>query len=368
MSKVQAIVLRHLYLLLGYNQNDKLFQFPPQRLRESAVFNVFLANLPQVLDQNHPMGAHIIPIAIQVLLYAPNISSTVQTAESALTVSYSYSLWYLESHVRRNWLMSVLVILYKYQYTQTSFTDHIQNVIRIVMNTLEAQFHQCRRIPATVVLDIPPRRDLSQPSLGTDQDEREQLSPPASPLYISEGAGSSKGKPGIGKPTASFRKYQDSSLECDDTESELVAIPESDLSDSTLHGSAQGSFDDAMHFDDICAPLKPEMVKSKATAHVTTANLATAHVAMTPLAITERSEERSETIRKMHKLHIVSSGPDRSNNSIIHSTTTTTIEAINSSSIQSKCSISEGVRMMATSSILGTGKSNILFRKQFKPL
>lgn len=35
-----------------------------------------------------------------------------------------------------------------------------------------------------------------------------------------------------------FRKYHDSSLDADDTESELVAIPESDQSDSTLHGGS----------------------------------------------------------------------------------------------------------------------------------
>lgn len=41
-------------------------------------------------------------------------------------------------------------------------------------------------------------------------------------------------KPGLPQ----FRKYHDSSLDADDTESELVAIPESDQSDSTLHGGS----------------------------------------------------------------------------------------------------------------------------------
>lgn len=354
MCRVQAIVLKHLYLLLGYNQNDRLFQFTAQRLRESAVFNVFLANLPQVLDQNSLIGEHILPVSIHVLLYAPNPVNLVLTADAVQSINYSYSLWYLEPHVRRNWLMSLLVILYKYQY-QPPLTDHVQNLVRIVMNSLDAQFHQCKRIPATVVIDIPPRRDLSQPSLGTENEDRDQLSPPASPQYISDGAGSSKGKQvGIVKP--GFRKYQDSSLECDDeTESELVAIPESDLSDSTLHGSAPGSFDDAMHFEDICSPLKPEVMKHKGIAHMTTAaNLSTAQVAMSPLAIADRTEERSETIKKIHRMSFSVGGPDKSNNSVIHSTTTTTIEATNTTSMQSKCSLSEGVRMMVTSSMLGT--------------
>lgn len=66
-------------------------------------------------------------------------------------------------------------------------------------------------------------------------------------MYISEGTshgtnGGSRSKQGIFSQKAgsqpTFRKYQDSSLDADDTESELVAIPESDLSDSTLHGSS----------------------------------------------------------------------------------------------------------------------------------
>lgn len=33
MSKTQGIVLRHLYLLLGYNQTERIFHTTPQRLR-----------------------------------------------------------------------------------------------------------------------------------------------------------------------------------------------------------------------------------------------------------------------------------------------------------------------------------------------
>lgn len=98
-------------------------------------------------------------------------------------------------------------------------------------------------------MDIQPTgraRDMSQPSLGTEHDEKVEATPPISPLFVSEtgsqGHGTtSKLKQGLftqkSAPTFS-RKYQDSSLEADDTESELVAIPESDLSDSTLHNSS----------------------------------------------------------------------------------------------------------------------------------
>lgn len=78
------------------------------------MFNVFLANLPQVLDQNHLMGWCIIPTAFQVLLYAPSlINGNVSGTEIPQNISYTFSLWYLETYARRNWLMSVVVIMYK---------------------------------------------------------------------------------------------------------------------------------------------------------------------------------------------------------------------------------------------------------------
>lgn len=86
--------------------------------------------------------------------------------------------------------------------------------------------------------------EVSQPSLGAEQDDRYDIgSPPASPLFAE---GTSQGASTRNKQTTfsqkpgypQFRKYHDSSLDADDTESELVAIPESDQSDSTLHGSS----------------------------------------------------------------------------------------------------------------------------------
>lgn len=328
MVKSQTIVLRHLYLLLGYSQLEKTFHISPERLRYSAVFNVFLANLPQVLDQNNLIGLMMIPTAIQVLLYAPNPSSNIEPLQ---TMCYNYSLWYLEPHARRNWLMTSLVVLYKYQYTQPPFSGYVNSIIRIIINSLEAQFHQCRRIPATVVLDLPQQsrsRDLSQPSLGTDSDDKLE-SPPLSPMYVMEG-------PSYGsrvKGQKPFRKYQDSSLDADDTESELVAIPESDLSDSTLHNSsAPGSFDDTNGHDysknieesSICFSL---------------AKLGSAHLAMTSSSIVDR---RKETFTKnSHKVHI-----NKSEDEVTTKTTKSSLEY--ATTTQKKCSVQEGVRMMVT--------------------
>ncbi|XP_017847930.1 protein unc-79 homolog isoform X8 [Drosophila busckii] len=267
-TKTQNIVLKHLFLLLGHNQIDKTFHTTPGNLRVSAVFNAFLANLPQVLDQNHLIGGLILPSVMQIILYAPNPVNT--SGESYQNLVFNYSLWNLEQYPRRNWLFTLLVVLYKYSYTQPPLSGYVISAIRVIMNSLRGHFHQCRRIPTTTILDIQGvgsarSRDVSQPSLGTDPEDKD-ASPPASPMFPSEGtsaASKSKGQNVAFTPKLqhAFRKYNDSSLDADETESELVAIPESDLSDSTLHGSsAPGSFDDTIHFEDI-TPSKMESLR-----------------------------------------------------------------------------------------------------------
>lgn len=47
------------------------------------------------------------------------------------------------------------------------------------------------------------------------------------------------------------KKFNETSIDGEDTESELIVIPESDLSDSTLHGSVQDSFEEAL--DESCS-------------------------------------------------------------------------------------------------------------------
>lgn len=111
-SKTQGIVLRHLYLLLGYSQNDRGLYLAPQRLRSSPAFSVFLSNLPQVLDQNHLMGRLLLPTCLILLQYAPSlyyVSSTMEFQQP------NHSLWAMEAQLRRNWLMTLVVLLYKVQ-------------------------------------------------------------------------------------------------------------------------------------------------------------------------------------------------------------------------------------------------------------
>lgn len=188
---------------------------------------------------------------------------------------------------------------------------------------------------------------MSQPSLSGlgDRDiDREEPTPPISPFIGFEGTSGTTARPKplyTQKSVPTFnRKYHDSSLDADDTESELVAIPESDLSESTLHNSAPGSFDDAVHFDEIAQPLKSEQIKGK----VTTANLATAQVALTTLSVAERTEEKPET-KKTSRLFMKLNSLDR--NAGKSSST-------DSSKITTKCSVQEGVRMMVTPSIFMT--------------
>lgn len=121
------------------------------------------------------------------------------------------------------------------------------------------------------VASHPRHRDMSQPSLGPDEHQNDRLAtPPLSPLYLVDGSSHVPSKPSkmqiscYQKPaslaTASMEthweevvhpdnkqqpiqqpaiKAQEVSGETDETESELIAIPESDLSDSTLYDSNQ---------------------------------------------------------------------------------------------------------------------------------
>lgn len=106
--------------------------------------------------------------------------------------------------------------------------------------------------------------------MGTENEHPERLmtTPPLSPMYSSEGQSvqvslnSKCGKAQViyTKPssTTSMETHWEEIIQCaqpekksfnrrfeligidgDDTESELIAIPESDMSDSTLHGSSQ---------------------------------------------------------------------------------------------------------------------------------
>ncbi|XP_070493923.1 protein unc-79 homolog isoform X3 [Chironomus tepperi] len=241
--RLMSIVLKHVYLLMGFNQNEKMFQFSSSRIRCSSVFNSFMANLPQFLDQNVEMGSSdsLFNFIIHLLIYSPYPNNSIPATFDVMQ-NTSYSLWFLEPQVRKNWLMAVLVILYKYNLNNIP-EPLLSSLIRIIMMSLESQsqFHQCKRIPTTILVQDSLRRpEIKEPTMEADDREpsaHSQIKPTA---------------------TAQIRKPQDSSIECDETESELVAIPESDLSDSTIHGE---SIDDGMSDDHHATALKIESKK-----------------------------------------------------------------------------------------------------------
>lgn len=198
---------------------------------------------------------------------------------------------------------------------------------------------------------------MSQPSLGGitglgDREDRDDPTPPVSPFIISEGTSgtANKSKQYTQKSGSSYnRKYQDSSLDADDTESELVAIPESDLSESTLHNSAPGSFDDGIHFDEVAQPLRTDQAKGK----VTTANLATAQVALTTIGVTEEKPEGKKSSRLFMKLNSLDKSHDKS---LQKSQSSTESKVVTTTKV---CSVQEGVRMMVTPSIFMTPQAPI---------
>ncbi|XP_060067575.1 protein unc-79 homolog isoform X2 [Ylistrum balloti] len=138
-SKTQNVVLRHLNILLGYNQTEKSFSVPPNKLRTSAVFNAFLSGVPAVLDRNFTLGNTILPITLLLLQYSPSPQRYASDYQPP-----NYTLWFLEPHTRISWLSTLLVILYKYQFYTSPVSAIIQTLIRIVINTLDAQHHHCK--------------------------------------------------------------------------------------------------------------------------------------------------------------------------------------------------------------------------------
>lgn len=189
---------------------------------------------------------------------------------------------------------------------------------------------------------------MSQPSLsgmgGRDDRDREDPTPPISPFIGSEGtSGMAKAKTNIfTQKSASSRKYQDSSLDADDTESELVAIPESDLSESTLHNSVPGSFDDGGHFDEMALPLKGDQAKGKMGDQMK----AMGDQMKATIGVSDEKQEKQEP-KKTSRLFMKLNSLDKSGQK--HS-------SLDSSKITTKCSVQEGVRMMVSPSIFMTQK------------
>ncbi|XP_076833951.1 protein unc-79 homolog isoform X2 [Brachyhypopomus gauderio] len=139
-AKAFNTVKRHLYVLLGFDQQMGCFMIAPQKMRSSTCFNAFIAGIAQVMDYNISLGKQLLPLVVQVLKYCtcPQLRPNFQEAPRC-------SLWALRPHIRQMWLKALLVILYKYPYRDMDVSKEVVlHLIHITINTLNAQYHSCR--------------------------------------------------------------------------------------------------------------------------------------------------------------------------------------------------------------------------------
>ncbi|XP_044128552.1 protein unc-79 homolog isoform X2 [Bufo gargarizans] len=138
-AKAFNTVKRHLYVLLGFDQQEGCFMIAPQKMRTSTCFNAFIAGIAQVMDYNINLGKHLLPLVVQVLKYCtcPQLRHYFQQPPRC-------SLWSLRPHIRQMWLKALLVILYKYPYREADLGKIVLHLIHITVNTLNAQYHSCK--------------------------------------------------------------------------------------------------------------------------------------------------------------------------------------------------------------------------------
>lgn len=123
----------------------------------------------------------IVPTTLLLLQYCPCPSHNILLDYQNNPV---YTLWNLEPCIRRCWIMSLFVLLYKvsicwinkisisilfviifvmcncfpqYNYKKPPLSLQVMNLIKIVLNTLNAQHHVCHRIPPTVIMPTAPQ-------------------------------------------------------------------------------------------------------------------------------------------------------------------------------------------------------------------
>ena len=122
---MKTAVINHVYSLIGYNQNDQVFNLQPYKLRQSAAVNAFLSGLPSVLDRNFSLGSMLLPVVVRLLKYlpSPSFASAEQQSDKFHPLATSdsqnsenaphYTICLLNSQSRHSWLLSFLITLYK---------------------------------------------------------------------------------------------------------------------------------------------------------------------------------------------------------------------------------------------------------------
>ncbi|XP_071963470.1 protein unc-79 homolog isoform X2 [Antedon mediterranea] len=199
-SKAMKTVLRHLYALLGFSKTEKLFKIAPHQLRESSVFNAFIAGIAKVMDYNIKLGTKILPLVVELLKYCPSPQKTPHHRQHQ-----DYTLFFLEPHCRQSWLMTILVILYKYDIDSADLKSTLEVLITICINTIEGHVHICKpKLPEPpqpediwgATNDDPPKSD--SPGIGFDSNSSKGFTPGGTPLHTStpnkESVGNSGGQ------------------------------------------------------------------------------------------------------------------------------------------------------------------------------
>ncbi|XP_066913207.1 protein unc-79 homolog isoform X2 [Clytia hemisphaerica] len=107
-----------------------------KRFRKNPIFVSFLMNLPYLLDGNVERGKLFLPLALVVMETCIKPKPTEPINQSTTTLSS------LESHLLNAWIMSLLVILYKYPIQENSTTrETIWTLMSVVKNTLDGHGH-----------------------------------------------------------------------------------------------------------------------------------------------------------------------------------------------------------------------------------
>lgn len=74
-AKAFNTVKRHLYVLLGYDQQEGCFMIAPQKMRLSTCFNAFIAGIAQVSVLT-AFGSHTVGLAVETSssIHVANVS------------------------------------------------------------------------------------------------------------------------------------------------------------------------------------------------------------------------------------------------------------------------------------------------------
>ncbi|KAL7674819.1 hypothetical protein ACOME3_001094 [Neoechinorhynchus agilis] len=165
--KHQNLVLRHLFKLMGYERKSDALTKPPIKLRRSAVFRAFLADLSKVLDNNFRLGNVLLPYVLKLLHYCPAPNSSANCIRMN-----AYSICNMEVSLRLAWANAVCVILYKYQINMPEYELLINRILKIMINSINTFSHDCSCFKCTEshALGVEYRQDSKETEDGAPTD------------------------------------------------------------------------------------------------------------------------------------------------------------------------------------------------------